>query len=229
VNTNLSTDYSQFLSHYPLKHYPKGSVLISPNEELDYMYFLESGDVRKYDVNKYGDQIVMNIFSAPILFPLSWALNRTPNRYYFEALSSLTARPIPTDELTAYLKSDPSMVYALLQQVYSGLENSQRRVVYLTHGSVRSRLLFELLIEARRSGEEQQDGSYILNVSESEIAQRAGLSRETISREIAKLVKSSDLCKRVGRSIMIQDLHELDEMLRRTETFERTRNIDRTT
>jgi CRP-like cAMP-binding protein len=213
VNSDPLSDYDQFLSQFPLRRYPKGHILISPNEELSGVFFVESGKIRKYDITKYGEKVVMNVFNAPTLIPLSWVLNKTPNLYYFEALTLLSVRCIPTDEITAYLKTHPAMVYGLLQQVYSGLENTQRRVMYLTRGSIRSRLLFELLIEARRSGEVQNDGSCIINISVTEVAERAGLSRESISRELAKVFKSTDLCKRKGRLIVIQDLNELEEML----------------
>lgn len=216
MNNSPSKTYDQFLSQFPLRRYSKGRVLISPDEEPAYIFFIAAGKVRKYDITKYGDQVVMNVFTAPTLLPLSWALNKTPNQYYYEAVTPLVVRYIPIKELTSYLKSDPDTAYSLLQQVYSGLENTQRRVVYLTRGNARSRLLFELLIEAQRSGEKQSDGSVIINISETELAERAGLSRETISRELAKVFKHVDVCKRQGRSIVIQDLDKIDEMLQKT-------------
>jgi CRP-like cAMP-binding protein len=216
MDNNQTDRYDQFLSQFPLRYYPAGHILISPNEELTGIYWIESGRVRKYDVTRFHDKVVMNVFSAPILFPLSWVLNHTPNMYYFEALSRVGVRFIPTEEIAAYLKTDPDLVYSLLQQVYLGLENTQRRVVHLTRGSARSRLLFELLIEARRSGEEQSNGSVIITISETDLAERAGLSRETISRELAKVFKISDLCVRQGRSIIIRDLQELEATLQKT-------------
>lgn len=210
------TDFEQFLSQYPLRRYTKGRILISPDEEMTHIFFLEAGRVRKYDVTRFRDKVVISVLSAPILLPLSWALNKTPNLYYFETLTAVDVRRIPTDDINAYIKADPDLAYTLLKQVYSGLENTQRRVVYLTRGNARSRLLFELLIEARRSGEQQADGSYVITVSETDLAERAGLSRETISREFAKVFKLSDVCERQGRSIIIHDLHALDEMLQRT-------------
>lgn len=216
VNTDQSKDFNEFVMQFPLRRYPEGRILISPNEEPEYIFFLESGKVRKYDVTRFRDKVVISVFNSPILFPLSWALNKTPNLYYFEALTAIAVRCVPTDQVTEYLKTDPALAFSQLKQVYFGLENTQRRVVYLTRGNARSRLLFELLIEARRSGEAQPDGSYTITISESDLAERAGLSRETISRELAKVFKLNNVCKRQGRSIVIQNLQELDEMLQRT-------------
>lgn len=216
MTSDLSNDFSQFLSQFPLRRYPKGQMLVTPHDEPPCIYFIETGKVRKYDVTRYGDQVVMNVFGVSMLFPLPWVLNRTPNQYYYEALVPLTVRCIPTDEMNAYLKKDPALVYDLLQKVYAGLESTQRRVVYLTRGTARSRLLFDLQIEARRSGEMREDGSCVVTISETELADRAGLSRETISRELAKIFKHGDLCIRQGRSIVILDMDKLEEMLRKT-------------
>lgn len=213
VNSISSTDYDQFLSQFPLRRLAKGRMLISPDEEPECIFSLEAGRVCKYDMTKYGEQVVINIFKAPTLLPLSWALNKSPNQYYYEATTRLTVRCIPTEELSVYLKSHPEMVYDLLQQVYEGLENSQRRVVYLTRGTAQTKLLFELLVEAKRSGEIQPDGTILVSINETELAVRAGLSRETISRTLTKVCRSSDVCKRVGRSIVVKSITELNDLL----------------
>lgn len=215
MTKNLSTAYDQFLLQFPQKPYPKGSVLIPPCAKLTDVIFLRSGTISKYTITKYGEKVIMNVFTAPVLLPLSWVLNKSPNRYYFEAQTAVEVRWIPANELSSYLKTDPETTYHLLQQVYVGLENTQQRIAYLMRGSLKSRLLFELAIEARRAGTVRDDGGYVITIGEIELAERAGVSRETISRELAKLFKSGDLFARQGRSIVIRNLQELDELLRK--------------
>jgi CRP-like cAMP-binding protein len=77
-------------------------------------------------------------------------------------------------------------------------------------GTARSRLLYELLIEARRFGEKQPDGGYVLQSNETDLAARSGLSRETISREMKKL-KAQGLVDITKSRIII---HSLDEIKR---------------
>jgi CRP-like cAMP-binding protein len=208
-------EYDHFTSKYPTKNLRRGSVLITPDENPLQVFFLESGKIRKYEINRYGEKAVMNVFAAPSLLPLSWALNKTPNVYYFEAATPVTVRCIPTEDVVTYLQTSPTIVYGLLQEVYAGLENTQRRIAYLMRGSLRCRVLFELVIETKRSSMQMDDGSYVITVSETELAERAGLSRETVSRELAKIFKSSDICRRQGRSIIIKNLSELDALLQK--------------
>ena len=80
-------------------------------------------------------------------------------------------------------------------------------------GDAHQRLLFELYMEGRRSGELQDDGSCVVNVSLTDLAQRAGLTRETISRELGKIIQSHELISRQNRSLVISDLHALKQQI----------------
>lgn len=213
MGDNVLKKLDEFFSQYPLKRYHKGQILIYANEDPSGIFYLESGRVRKYDVSPVGDEVVLNIFKPSVFFPISWALNHTPNHYFFEAATPIEVRRAPVAEVMSYLEANPDIIYGLLKQVHAGLEDTQRRVINLMAGDARSRLLFELIIEARRSGELQADGSYVIEISLSELAQRAGLSRETISRELKRLIEAKKMLKRRGRSLVIRDLRLLQALL----------------
>lgn len=213
MTDSTSIKYDQFVSDYPAINYRAGYMLMTPDTELTHAFFLESGKVRKYSLTRYNEKATMNIFVAPSLLPISSVLNGTPNLYYFETMNPVVVRCIPVEEMATYIKDNPDVAYDLLQKVYAGLENTQRRIAYLMRGSLRCRVMFELVIELQRSGKLQHDGSYLITISETEIAERAGLSRETVSRELAKIFKLNDVCRRQGRSILIQSRDALEEML----------------
>lgn len=211
-NSTLS-GISDFFSQYPLKAYHKGQILIYAGDDPAGIFYIESGKVRKYDIEPSGAEVVMNVFKAKVFFPLSWAINRTPNRYFFEAMTPIEVRRAPVEDFMAYLAQHPSLTSGLLKEAYGGIENAQRRVILLMSGSTRNRVLFELLIEGKRSGEIKSDGSCVINMSIADLAQRAGLSRETISRELARLDVSEHVFARTGRTFVIRNLHELELML----------------
>lgn len=206
-------DLDTFFSQYPIKQYHKGQILIYANEDPSGVFYLVSGTVRKYDVADSGDEIVMNVFKPSVFFPIAWALNKTPNRYFFQAESPIAVRRAPSDEFVDFLKAHPKMIYALLEQVYLGLESTQRRIIHLMHGDTRIRVLFELVVEGRRSGKLQDDGSCLISIGTAELAQRAGLSRETISRELAKIIHNEDILMRQGRLLVVRDFHALEDQL----------------
>lgn len=208
-NSTLS-DISDFFSQYPLKAYHKGQILIYAGDDPAGIFYIESGKVRKYDIDSTGIEAVLNVFKPHVFFPLAWAINKTPNRYFYEALTPIEVRRVPVEDFIAYLDAHPRLVYGLLHEAYGGIESAQRRVVLLMSGSTRNRVLFELLMEGKRSGDMRDDGSCEISLSIADLAQRAGLSRETISRELAKLVESEGLVSRTGRTFIVHDFHELE-------------------
>lgn len=211
-NEKVSEKIDEFFSHYPLKHFKKGQIVIYGGEDPAGIFHIVRGKVRQYDINQRGDEIVVNIFQPPAFFPMSWAINKKPNRYFFETLTDIELHQAPADDVVAFLKSDPNVMYDLLSRLYSGVDGLQRRMAHLMGGSAHSRVLFELIIECHRFGELQEDERYLLTLNESELAQQAGLSRETVNRELSKL-KTRKLLSHQGKHLVVTSMKGLQEEL----------------
>ncbi|HSX32616.1 MAG TPA: Crp/Fnr family transcriptional regulator, partial [Candidatus Saccharimonadales bacterium] len=145
-------------------------------------------------------------------FPMSLAINQTPNPYVYEAETDTELHQVPASEAVAFLKNNPDVLFDLLSRLYKGVDGMLGRIVHLMAGSAKSRLLYELLIESRRFGSRQPDGSCRLAIKEAELAARAGLSRETVSREIQKLV-ADDLITISRSGILVRDIGALEKKL----------------
>jgi CRP/FNR family transcriptional regulator len=178
-----------FFSQYSLQKYPKGQLLILNGSPTSHVFHLEAGIVKQYDVSYRGDQIILNLFKPPAFFPMSLAINGGASLYAYEAKTALEVRQAPVEDVLAFVKENPDVLFDLLSRVYHGVDGLLARVTHLMSSSARERLLFELLIEARRFGKALSEFSYELTISEKELGARAGLSRETISREMSKLTK----------------------------------------
>lgn len=174
---------------YPKRTYPKGQIFIFPDETPNHLMYIIKGRVRSYDVSYRGSEIIVYVFKPPAFFPLSIALNDFQNRYFYKAEVDSEVRLIPKDEAVKFIKENPDVMYELLCSVYRGVEVMLGRNVQLMSGSASSILIFEILNECRYFAKKQDDGSCLLTASETDLAARTGLSRETINREIHKLKK----------------------------------------
>lgn len=168
--------------------------------------------MRKYDVSYRGDEVVVNVFKPPAFFPMSWAINRTPNKYFYKTETITELHIVPADDAVAFLKANPDVMFDLLSRIYRGMDGLLGRVVHLMSGSAKSRLLYELIIECRRFGKKNSDGSYLLETSEVDLAARSGLSRETVSREMNK-IKKDGLVSIGKKGIGIKDLAALEKKI----------------
>jgi CRP-like cAMP-binding protein len=212
MSTGVANKIEEFFKQYPLKSYDEGQLLILADENPKAIIHLISGNVREYDISYRGDEIVVNVFKPPAFFPMSWAINQQPNRYFFEAASKVVAREAPPEEVLEFLKQNPDVMLDLLGRLYRGVDGLMRRMAHLMGGSARSRLLFELIIEAKRFGKVGKDNSCAIDISETEIGARAGLSRETVSRELREL-KKQGLLNVNRQGILLKDIDGLEAVL----------------
>lgn len=212
MQEDISSKIEAFFAQYRLRKYSKGQVLILNGDDTNYIYHLVKGKVKEYDVSYRGDELILNVFKPPAFFPMSLAINKVPNPYIYEAETDIEIHQAPADDVVAFIKANPDVLFDLLSRVYRGLDGLLGRVAHLMASNAKDRVIYELLIEARRFGAIQQDGSYLLDIHERDLGARAGLSRETVSREITKL-KNDGLISLDDKHIHIEDMSTLAEKL----------------
>ncbi len=187
MNQQILDKLNEHFSKYELKRYAKGEILTLANHEPDGVSLLVSGLVEQYDITPGGNNLIVNIFKPPAFFPMSWAINHTKNTYFYGALTDVELRQADADETVVFLKANPDVMFDLLSRVYKGTDALLRRLVVATSGAAVSRLMFELLIEAYRFGVEIDNKTVLIKVRQTALADRSGLARETVSRELHKL------------------------------------------
>ena len=199
----------EFFKRYPMRKYGKGQILIFSGEGGDVVYNLVSGRVKQYDVTYRGDEIILNVFKPPAFFPMWLAINHSQNAYIFEAETEIVVHQAPSSAVIQFLQANPSVLFDLLSRVYIGVDGLLGRMVHLMAGSAKARLIYELLVACRRFGEKDDNGEWVLVMSESDLGARAGLSRETVSREMKKLV-IQDLGRVNRGKIIVDDIAKLE-------------------
>jgi CRP-like cAMP-binding protein len=199
-------------SSYPKRSYPKGQILVFADESPEHIFYIVEGRVRKYDVSYRGEEVIVNIFKPPAFFPMSWAINHAPNKFFYKTETDTEIHVVPASVALQLLEDNPDITLDLLSRIYRGMDGLLGRVVHLMSGTAKSRLLYELIIEARRFGEEQPDGTYKLTSNESDLAARSGLTRETISREMRKL-KESGWVELQNNVLLIKNLPAMQKAL----------------
>jgi len=199
-------------SIYPLRRYNKGQILLFSGENPVNCYYLVNGIIRKYDISYKGNEVIVGLFKPPYLLPVSWIVNKTPNKFYYDAAINIEVRIIPPEIAAKFVKSSSKIMFSFLKNIYSDNQILLGRMVHLMIGNARSRVLYELLAECHKFGKDVSSESCKIFVNESDLASQTGLSRETVSREIHKLSQKGLLT--VGRNcILIKDHAKLEKLL----------------
>ena len=204
----LDTFFSQF------KHqtYKKGEILIRADDNPAGILYLKEGIVKKYAISRKGEELVVNLFKPLSFFPMSWAINNTENKYFYEAMTPIEVWRAPKEEVVAFIKREPDVLYDLLSRLYRGTDGMLMRMVYLMSGSASNRLITEILILAKRFGKWDETGIITCSINETDLASQSGMTRETVSREM-KALKDQDLIKLSSGKLIITNITKLEEKL----------------
>ncbi len=212
MDSVVAEKVERFFERFRLRSYSKGQVLLLADDDSHTIYYLLKGKVKQYEVSYHGDEVIVNVYKPPAFFPMSVAINKTLNPYIFEAETDIEVRQAPAEDVVKFLKSNPDVMFDLLGRLYRGVDGLLARMTRLMSSSAKGRLMFEVLVECKRFGKKQKDNSYLINISESDLGARAGLSRETVSREMHKLTEEKLLKVAMGK-ITVFDLPEFENKL----------------
>lgn len=237
TDPNITRIVDAFFTAFPAYDYKKGNILIRSGEEPKGIYYLKTGHVRQYAITREGEEITLNIYKPGAFFPMAWAVNAYPNHYYFEAMDDSLVQIAPREDTVSFVKKESEVLFDLLQRLYIGLDGVLSRMEHLMSGKARERLITILVISAKRFGRHQSAppfgthnaappfGMYAkddsqkkrknaitidLRLTHQDLASLAGLSRETVTREMTEL-KRQGVLDYTNTAIIIQNIKELEK------------------
>jgi CRP-like cAMP-binding protein len=198
-----------FFSKFKEYVYKKGETILRAGDEPRGVYYLKKGFVRLYSVSKSGEELTLIIFMSGDLFPITWALNETPNSYYLEAMTVCKLKRASNKSFLEFVNNNPDIYFDLTGKMLTRLGGVLRRMEHLVFGDAYSKVASILLICAERFGEKRGKLAVIkVPLTHSDIARLIGVSRETASIEIKKL-ENKGLIVYKGRFIAISNYKKL--------------------
>lgn len=202
MDSKIAEKLETFFTKHRHQIFRKGEILVRADDDPAGVFYLKEGIVKEYAISKKGDELIINVFKPIAFFPMSWAINNTPNQYFYEAITELNVWRAPKDRVIEFIKTNPDVLYDLTSRVFKGIDGMLTRMTYLMSGNAYARLVAELIIHAKRFG--------IANrISEKDLAASSGMTRETVSREM-KILKDKGLITFNKNILLIKDLKKLE-------------------
>lgn len=199
-----------FFRLYKQQKYRKGEILIRAGESPSGIFYLVEGHVKSYAISSKGDELIVNIFKPPAFFPMSYAVNKSKNDYFYETAEAVICYKAPPDDVLKFVKENSDVMLDLLARIYQGTDGLLSRMTYLMAGRAYARLVTELIIHAKRFG--LRKGKNIeIKITEKDLASQTGLTRETVSREM-KVLKDKGLVT-FDSVIVLKDMSKLEDEL----------------
>ena len=206
-------EFEAFYKQFTAREYKKGELLIRADDDPQGIFCLTKGYVRQYTNSKAGFELTLHILKPLSYFPMVWAINGTPNVYYFEALTSVEVRRAPRDELVNFIKDKPGVIFGLMSGLLEDYAETLTRIEHLVFSDARRRVISILLYIANHFGEKRGSGIFVKHrFTQRDVATLVGVARETASLELVKLEKKGFI-KYIDHSMIFENIEKLESEL----------------
>jgi len=208
---NDMRDYFRGGTH---QHYRKGQ-LVEVNSSLnEQTYYVSSGFMRLFASNNRGEQYTHIIYGPGDIYPISWMVDIPLRAVSADALTPVELYSLPAADIARQVQADINLACGLLQQTIEQYRHYASRVDNLEFKYASERLGYRLLSLAHRFGEQSGTSVTILPpLTHQIIGSSINLSRESVSREIKKLLRRDLIRYNAARQIIIPDPQALANYL----------------
>lgn len=212
MSESILKQLDSFFNKFKEIGFKKGEVFLRAEDVPSGVYFLKKGYVRMYAVSRDGNEMSLNIYKPGSYFPVIWALGDLQNRYYFESMTDVTVCRAPKDKFIKFLEDNSEVLMELTKRLSVGLGGLSSQIEYLFFGSACNRVSAVILVAAKRFGKTEEKGEIFINLklTHQEIANLAGLARETASVEIKNL-ENDGIISFEKRHIVVEAFKKLEE------------------
>jgi len=193
------------LPTYRKENFKSNDIIVGSGKVQKNSHYIRSGYVKVYDLNANGNIKTIALLKAGDMFPLIWGFDHTPETvYYYKAMGPVETLSFETAELRNKLNNDDEVAKdAHLAFVYLAWDFMER-IKCLQMPYTQEKLLRLLPYLAAKIGTKKNGKKYELDyqITQEEIAQLIGATRESVSAHLAKLEERGAL-NRSGSRIVI--------------------------
>jgi CRP/FNR family transcriptional regulator len=166
----------------------RSATVFSQGQTADALFFVEEGLVKLTRTNAFGDRIIVSM-SGPGELIGEEVLSADLSTYQADAeiLTAATIFRIPRDVITRAVQSDPALAAAVIDFLLQRRLAMARKVELLCLHDVEYRILHYLAELSSLVQPADRDVAYQLPITQAELADLIGATRETTSTTLNQL------------------------------------------
>lgn len=184
------SEFQKFMARYPLRVCRKGETILLKDDTPPGMFVIESGLVKVYTITNGGDERLITLAGDEENFPVGYALGLVDRaQFFYEAFSVCRIRIVPSADYLEYVLSSKAISRQHMERITKLLLSTQARINALEQPRAGDKIAETLLYLAGQFGTAIRAPTKQLRIrmTQQEIANSLGLSRETANIELKKL------------------------------------------
>nr|CAA9330213.1 MAG: cAMP-binding proteins - catabolite gene activator and regulatory subunit of cAMP-dependent protein kinases [uncultured Nocardioidaceae bacterium] len=187
----------------------RGEALFREGDSGDRLYVVTDGKVKLGRSSADGRENLLAILGPGQMFGELSLFDPGPRSATATAVTDCTMMSLAHDELLRWLTDQPHVARGLLHQLAARLRKANDVVADLVFSDVPGRVAKALLDLSRRFGRTADDGVHVHHdLTQEELAQLVGASRETVNKALADFAMRGWL-RLEPRSVVLMDLERL--------------------
>lgn len=187
----------------------RGDVLFREGDKGDRLYVVTEGKVKLGRTSGDGRENLLAILGPGQMFGELSLFDPGPRSATVTAVTDCTMQSLSHEELGGWLNGRPEVARGLLNQLASRLRRANDVVADLVFSDVPGRVAKALLDLSSRFGRVADDGVHVYHdLTQEELAQLVGASRETVNKALADFAARGWL-RLEARSVVLIDLDRL--------------------
>lgn len=204
----------QFLDRYRTKTFSKGEIILVEGEVPPYAYVVKRGVVKTYNLTAEGQEKPITFDMNNEIFPIGWVFSMIPSaQYFYEAFTDCEVYVIPREDLMQHLYSNTKAMQSLLETLVERHLQFQMRINALEQSKATHKVINTLHYLCLGFGKDVREHmvKVELPLTQQDLANFMGLTRETTGIELKKLEKQGIISYRRQNYIVRTD--RLNEIL----------------
>nr|WP_296067271.1 Crp/Fnr family transcriptional regulator [uncultured Actinoplanes sp.] len=201
----------QFVARARRAHYDRGEVLFREDDVTRHALLIESGSVKIVRRRPDGADLILAVRGGNDLIGEMAAIDGTPRSASAVAMGPVDAHLIDADAFESFIRANDNVAWMLIRSMAERQRDTDQRRLDQASASVAHRVAAAVLDMADREVARDDDEGFI--VSQAELAEIVGATREAVAKALADL-------RRVGavetsrRRLRIVDRARLVECMR---------------
>jgi CRP-like cAMP-binding protein len=189
----------------------KGSVLFAEGDEGDQLYVIAEGKLKLGTSSGDGRENLLSILGPGEMFGELSLFDPNPRTSTATAVTDAKLLGLGQEKLLPWLVENPMVSLQLLASLAQRLRRTNEAVGDLVFSDVPGRVAKALIDLGERFGKQTDEGLYVHHdLTQEELAQLVGASRETVNKALADFAGRNWL-KLDGRAVLITDFDRLSK------------------
>lgn len=180
-------------------------VIYHEGDHSNYIYLINTGAVKCYQINEYGKELVTALYKEDDLFGYNSFTQNTPHKETATAITNTKLLGISIIEFKNILNNNHKVVIELIELLANNLSSVKEELLLMAYSSVNKKTAATILKFAEKMNRKPEDP---IKISRNDLASVAGISPETLIRTLT-IFKKNGIIKADGRNIKVIDIEKL--------------------